>query len=66
MTRNTENRIEIATPVIDEKIKKSISRMLDIMLADNEKASYLNAEGKYARKLENGQSSQQFFMENVV
>jgi len=66
MTRNTEKRIEIATPVIDEKIRNKLCKILDVILADNEKSSYLTAEGKYTRKQKAGQSSQQFFIENVI
>ncbi|MDR2555937.1 MAG: polyphosphate kinase 1 [Fibromonadaceae bacterium] len=66
MTRNTTKRIEIATPVIDKKIRTRISKMLEIMLADNEKASYLTPSGKYERKHEPGQSSQRYFYENKV
>jgi polyphosphate kinase len=66
MTRNTAKRIEIATPVFDKQIKDRISKMLEIMLADNENASYLTASGKYVRKQEAGQSSQKYFMENGV
>ncbi|MDR2580362.1 MAG: polyphosphate kinase 1 [Fibromonadaceae bacterium] len=66
MTRNTEKRVEIATPITDGKIRSKISKMLDIMLADNEKASYLAANGKYIKKSEPGESSQKYFMENMV
>ena len=66
MTRNTEKRVEIATPIIDEKIRSKISKILEVLIADNEKASYLTAEGKYIRKQEPGQSSQQFFIENAI
>ncbi len=66
MTRNTAKRIEIATPVIDKKIRTRISKMLEIMLADNEKASYLTPSGKYERKQGPGQSSQRYFYENEV
>jgi len=66
MTRNTAKRIEIATPVIDKKIKAKISKMLEIMLADNEKASYLTPSGKYERRQEPGPSSQRYFLENGV
>ena len=66
MTRNTAKRIEIATPVIDKKIKTKIIKMLEIMLADNEKASYLTPSGKYERKQEPGPSSQKYFLENGV
>jgi polyphosphate kinase len=66
MTRNTAKRIEIATPIIDKRIRNKISKMLEIMLADNEKASYLTASGKYERRQEPGQSSQRYFMENDI
>ena len=66
MTRNTVRRVEIATPVLDPKIRAKISKMLDVMLADNEKASYLTASGKYIRKQEPGPSSQKHFMDTVV
>jgi polyphosphate kinase len=66
MTRNTAKRVEIATPVTDSKIKSRINKMLEIMLADNEKASYLTANGKYIRKQEAGESSQGYFMDNAI
>jgi polyphosphate kinase len=66
MTRNMSRRIEIATPVIDENIRKKILKMLEILLADNEKASYLTANGKYIRKKEAGVSSQQYFLNNAI
>jgi polyphosphate kinase len=66
MTRNVAKRVEIATPVIDRKIRQKISKMLEVMLADNEKASYLDAGGKYIRKREPGPSSQQYFISNAI
>jgi polyphosphate kinase len=66
MTRNVSRRVEVAAPVIDRQIRKRIGKMLDIMLADNEKASYLAHNGKYIRKAEEGKSSQQFFIDNAV
>ena len=38
MTRNTEKRVEVACPVYDETIRKQLTHMLKIMLADNVKA----------------------------
>jgi len=64
MTRNVTKRVEIATPVTDGKIRSKISKMLEVLLADNEKASYLTANGKYIRKTEEGPSSQKYFMEH--
>jgi polyphosphate kinase len=66
MTRNAEKRVEIATPVTDIKIRGKISKMLNVMLAEREKASYLTAGGKYIRKQEPGESSQKYFMDNVI
>jgi polyphosphate kinase len=66
MTRNASKRVEIATPVDDVKIRGRISKMLDVILADNEKASYLTACGKYIRKDEPSESSQKYFMDNAV
>ncbi|MCL2690467.1 MAG: hypothetical protein FWE57_11565, partial [Chitinispirillia bacterium] len=66
MTRNVSRRVEIASPVKDKKIAKRIKAMLDVMLADNEKARYLTAQGKYIRLEEPGVSSQRYFLENSV
>ncbi|MCL1909470.1 MAG: polyphosphate kinase 1 [Kiritimatiellaeota bacterium] len=66
MTRNTAKRVEIATPVSDAKIRARIVKMLDVLLADNEKASYLCANGGYVRKDEPGESAQNYFMRNRV
>mgnify|MGYP000482061446 FL=1 len=44
MTRNTEKRVEVACPVYDETIRKQLTHMLKIMLADNVKARELKSE----------------------
>ena len=49
MTRNTERRVELFTPVLDPKNKKKLSAMLDIILSDNVKAREMNAKGRYTR-----------------
>jgi len=66
MTRNMCRRIEIATPIIDETIRNRIRKMLDILLADNEKASFLTSNGQYVKKTESGMSSQQYFIDNAI
>lgn len=48
MTRNTDKRVEIATPVLDKEIERKICDMLCVMLSDNVKARRLTAEGTYA------------------
>ena len=66
MTRNVSRRVEIATPVLNKEIRARICKMLEIMLNDTEKASFLTKSGNYIRKTEAGRSSQQYFLENCV
>ncbi len=47
MTRNTERRVEIACPVLDEKIRKKLHEYVDLCLMDNTKARNLGANGRY-------------------
>ena len=49
MTRNTENRVEIAVPIYNEKIKSSIYDTLRIMWKDNLKARILCSDGAYKK-----------------
>lgn len=49
MTRNTENRVEIAAPIYDQKIKNSIYDTLRIMWKDNLKARILCNDGTYKK-----------------
>ena len=68
MTRNTEKRVEVACPVYDETIRKQLTHMLKIMLADNVKARKLKSDGKYYMK-EKGTSkvnSQEYFMREAI
>ena len=68
MTRNTEKRVEVACPVYDETIRKQLTHMLKIMLADNVKARELKSDGKYYMK-EKGTSkvnSQEYFTREAI
>ena len=68
MTRNTEKRVEVACPVYDETIRKQLTHMLKIMLADTVKARELKSDGKYYMK-EKGTSkvnSQEYFMREAI
>ena len=68
MTRNTEKRVEVACPVYDETIRKQLTYILKIMLADNVKARELKSDGKYYMK-EKGTSkvnSQEYFMREAI
>lgn len=49
MPRNLERRLELMTPVFDEKLKAKLSRILQLQLGDNELAYKLEKDGEYTR-----------------
>lgn len=49
MTRNTEKRVEIATPVLDEEIRNRILNYLEIQMQDNVGARLMNSHGEYEK-----------------
>lgn len=49
MTRNLSKRVEIATPILDEEVKKKIQELLSLILSDNVKARRLNFDGTYSK-----------------
>ncbi|MDR0223044.1 MAG: polyphosphate kinase 1 [Oscillospiraceae bacterium] len=49
MTRNTEKRIEVAAPVRDALIKKSLIDDFNVMLSDDVKARVQKPDGSYAK-----------------
>ena len=65
MTRNIDRRVEIATPVLDPKIKKTIAKMLEIMFEDHAKGRTLSNEGHYSPLVtsDDGTDSQKRFLE---
>ena len=67
MTRNTLRRVEVAAPVLDEKIKQRILTMFDVLLSDTVKSRRMLSSGNYVRKATSagGVSSQDFFMEEA-
>ena len=50
MTRNTERRIEVACPVLDEAIAARIEAMMETVFHDNVKARVLMRDGAYQRQ----------------
>ena len=64
MTRNTDKRVEIATPVLDRAIADRIYGMLQTMLRDNVKARRLTADGTYVLPDMTGEpvNSQELFL----
>ena len=49
MTRNTLRRVEVATPIVDEKLKARLAQMFSMFLNDNVKAREENPDGSYSR-----------------
>jgi polyphosphate kinase len=56
MTRNLQSRVEVAFPIYDEKIQEQIKTILEIQLADNTKARWLNLEQNNSYKRTSGQN----------
>ncbi len=50
MTRNTEKRIEVATPIYDLKLKERINEILEMQWNDNIKARILCIDGQYEKR----------------
>ena len=68
MTRNTEKRVEVACPILDDGIRRQINHYLKIMLGDNVKARVLLSDGSYVKKkaAEPLLDSQAAFMEEAT
>ena len=67
MTRNTERRIEVACPILDNDIKNKINHILEIVLSDNIKARNMLSDGQYERidTVNDSFDSQEYFMEEA-
>ncbi len=48
MTRNMEKRVEIACPVLDGRLRKRISLMMDFMLKRQCESKELHSDGRIA------------------
>lgn len=48
MTRNTVRRVEVAAPVLNEKLKERLDWMFETMMNDDEKGKRLTETGNYA------------------
>ena len=47
MTRNTIRRVEVAAPILDERLKERLDWMFETMMNDDEKGKSLTASGNY-------------------
>ena len=68
MTRNTTRRVEVATPIYDEDIKKRVLHIFNVLMSDNVKARVLGSDGKYRRKEQKEPyiDSQNVFMQEAL
>lgn len=69
MTRNTIRRVEVAAPVLDEKLKKRLSEMFNVLMHDNVKARIMQNDGSYSRAVKNQDekplNSQEYFYDEA-
>lgn len=65
MTRNTLRRVEVAAPVLGDKLREKLDFMFDTMMKDDEKGKRLNAKGNYEDRKVNEKKldSQELFYE---
>lgn len=69
MSRNTVRRVEVAAPVEDERLKKRIRTMFNILMSDNVKARVMLPDGNYVhverKEGEEPLNSQEYFYEEA-
>ena len=66
MTRNTLRRVEVATPILQDDVKRRIDHIFDVMWHDNVQARDQQPDGSYVEvrraKGKPGKSAQQALM----
>ena len=69
MPRNLDKRLELTTPIEDEDIKKKIKHILEVYMADNKNAYYMQSDGSYKKLNTSGKelisSHLQFYQEAI-
>ncbi len=66
MTRNTENRVEVACPIERQELKDQILEMFDIQFHDTKKGRRIGQDGCYHHiRPDNGSNSQEEFMKRA-
>ncbi len=69
MTRNTERRVEIACPILDETIRQQVLHDVEVLRADNRKARLMTPDGHYTPVPDSGGpelDAQATFMEEAL
>jgi polyphosphate kinase len=66
MPRNFRRRIEVMFPILDKRLRKRVTAILETMRSDNQQAWDLRPDGRYVRRNPDGEEpvrSQSVFME---
>ena len=66
MPRNFRRRIEVMFPILDKRLRKRVTAILETMRTDNQQAWDLGPDGRYVRRSPDGEEpvrSQSVFME---
>jgi polyphosphate kinase len=70
MKRNLESRVEVLVPVESRELRKELSKILDLLLSDNQGAWEMRGDGSYERIAPEGdgerRSAQQMLIERGV
>lgn len=66
MTRNMDNRVELAAPILDKKLKKELLAIIDLYAQDDVDGFFLNKDGRYFKSEHpQGKSAQQTFIQEI-
>ncbi|MBX4173195.1 polyphosphate kinase 1 [Weissella viridescens] len=67
MTRNMDNRVELAAPILDETIRQQLLNIIEVYSQDDVDGSFLNLDGRYFKHdVPNGKSAQQTFIREIT
>ena len=50
MTRNTIRRVEVAVPILDQRVRDRLEHMFEMMMSDDEKGKELTSKGFYVSR----------------
>ncbi|KRN32176.1 polyphosphate kinase 1 [Weissella halotolerans] len=66
MTRNMDNRVELAAPILDAKLKQELLTIIELYAQDDVDGFFLNKDGRYFKSEHPlGQSAQQTFIQMI-
>ncbi|USS88217.1 polyphosphate kinase 1 [Fructilactobacillus hinvesii] len=67
MTRNMDNRVELAAPVLDSDMRRGLEHIIDVYAQDDVDGFFMNVEGKYFKyESPKGHSAQQTFLHELA